>query len=477
MLAIFAGAEHVCGVTQPALPARWAAPARSAVAMVEEGPRANDPKMVANFWAPITDLPAVNLGGVVDAVGSSVAPPPFTKDFSKPMAIPQEGIDAAVEVMKSGRLFRYCATDSQVAHAEKEFADMVDRKYALGVNSCASAIMIALMVAGVEPGSKVLVNGFTFTAVPSSILRLGAEPVLVETTPYWTMDLDDLERKAATTDAKVMLLSHMRGKVCDMDRVAKICEDRGITLVEDCAHACGVKWRGRQLGYHAKVAAYSTQSDKVINAGEGGFLATDSDEMMAKAIYLSGAYERRYGKHLTQPPTELCEAAMLEQPNLSVRMSEMTAAVMRPLIKNLPDRVGQYNARYNAVVDVLRTDAGDHITVPEQLEEVSAVGDHLNFYLRDVTPEQNARFREVCTKMGVPVSWFRSGVNARWHVNWRKYGSPTFDLPATDNLLATAYDLKLPPYFDDADFVHLARVIAHSVNVAVSESEAEEFGV
>ena len=373
--------------------------------------------------------------------------------------------------MKSGRLFRYCALDSQVAHAEKEFADMVDRKYALGVNSCASAIMIALMVAGVESGSKVLVNGFTFTAVPSSILRLGAEPVLVETTPYWTMDLDDLEKKAATTDAKVILLSHMRGKVCDMDRVARICEERGITLVEDCAHACGVKWKGRQLGYHASVAAYSTQSDKVINAGEGGFLATDSDEMMAKAIYLSGAYERRYGKHLTQPPKELCEAAMLEQPNLSVRMSEMTAAVMRPLIKNLPDRVGQYNARYNTVIDIMREEAGDHITVPAQLEEVSPVGDHLNFYLRDVTPEQNAQFREVCTKMGVPVSWFRSGVNARWHVNWRKYGSPTFDLPATDSLLATAYDLKLPPYFEDEDFVHLARVIAHSVNVAVAEPD------
>lgn len=385
------------------------------------------------------------------------------------MAIPQEGIDAAIEVMQSGRLFRYCAVESQVANAEKEFAEMVTRKYALGVNSCASAIMLALMVAGVETGTKVLVNGFTFTAVPSSILRLGAEPVLVDTTPYWTMDLDDLEHKAATTDATVLLLSHMRGKVCDMDRVAKICEERGITLVEDCAHACGVKWRGRQLGYHAKVAAYSTQSDKVINAGEGGFLTTDDDAAMAKAIYLSGAYERRYGKHLVRPADDLCEEAMLGEPNLSVRMSELTAAVMRPLIKNLPERVIQYNARYTSVVDVLRSEAGEHITIPKQLDHVSTVGDHLNFYLRDVTPEQNARFREVCTKMGVPVSWFRSGVNARWHVNWRKYGSPTYELPTTDQLLSTAYDLKMPPYFEDEDFIHMARVIAHSVNVAVSE--------
>ena len=81
------------------------------------------------------------------------------------------------------------------------------------------------------------------------------------------MDLDDLEKKIEQfPDAKVLLLSHMRGKVCDMDRVVEICEKNGITLVEDCAHSCGVTWRGKQLGYHARVTAYSTQSDKVINS-------------------------------------------------------------------------------------------------------------------------------------------------------------------------------------------------------------------
>jgi len=121
---------------------------------------------------------------------------------------------------------------------------------------------------------------------------------------------------------------------------------------------------------------------------------------------------------------------------------------------------------------VLRRRAGEHIVVPEQVPQVSPVGDHLNFYLRDVTPEQNARFHEVCVGMGVPVSWFRSSVNARYHVNWRKYGAPSYELPQVDELLSTAYDLKLPPYFDDADFPHLAEVIAHAVNVAVGSEKA-----
>ena len=393
----------------------------------------------------------------------------------KRRSIPEEGIQAAVEVMRGGRLFRYCATSAETSHvaqAEKEFAEMVNQKYALGVNSCSSAIMLALMAVGVDPGDQVITNGFTFTALPSTIMRLGAEPVLVEATKSWTMDLDDLEKKIEQfPDAKVLLLSHMRGKVCDMDRVVEICEKNGITLVEDCAHSCGVTWRGKQLGYHARVTAYSTQSDKVINSGEGGFVTTDDDEIAAKIIYLSGCYERRYGKHAVRPADELCEVAMAEMPNLSCRMNEVTAAVMRPLIKNLPQRVEAYNRRYDAVVKVLREEAGDVIVVPTQDERVGTVGDHLNFYLTGVTDEQNALFRQTCVAMGVPVSWFQSKVNARWHVNWRKYGSPTFDLPNTDEVLRFAYDLKMPPYFDDEDFPAFAKVIAYASNVAAGKIE------
>ena len=107
----------------------------------------------------------------------------FEKDFTRPMSIPEEGIDAAVNICRNGRLFRYSsesAGDSQVALAEKEFADMTQARYAVGVNSCSSAILIALLGVGLERGDKVLTNAFTFTAVTSTLLRLGADPILVE---------------------------------------------------------------------------------------------------------------------------------------------------------------------------------------------------------------------------------------------------------------------------------------------------------
>lgn len=135
---------------------------------------------------------------------SKKAPSIFCKDFTRPMSIPDEGIEAAVEVLRSGRLFRYSSSSaavSQVALAEVEFAKATGARFAIGVNSCSSAILVALLCVGVQPGDKVLMNSFTFTAVASTILRLGAEPVLVE-----CCDRCDRRRSSSPVAATAMIL-------------------------------------------------------------------------------------------------------------------------------------------------------------------------------------------------------------------------------------------------------------------------------
>ncbi|CAM9265399.1 unnamed protein product [Scytosiphon promiscuus] len=430
-------------------------------------------------FSMVTSLPKPSQAGV----GQQQAPPVFTKDFTLPMGVPEESIAGVVDVLRSGRLNRYSASSaekSQVAQLEQELVDFTATgegpgvKYALGVNSCSSAILIALLTAGVKPGDEVLSNAFTFTAVPSSILRIDAKPVLVECLDSWVMDLDDLDKKAASSTAKVLLVSHMRSKVCDMDRLYEICEKHDLTVIEDCAHALGVNWRGTQLGNRAKLAAYSCQSDKLINSGDGGFLTTNDEEIFAKAIFLSGCYERRYGKHLLRGSDELMEKAMLSEPNLSLRMTEVTAAIIRPLLANLPERVKQFSRRYHEVVGILEKEVPDLIEVPKALEHASTVGDHLNFHLVNPTEEENLAFQAKTKEMGVPLNWLRSPVNARWHVNWRGYGGPVQDLPGTDAALATAYDLKLPPHFEDSDFEHIAKNIAYAARVTVRAGAQQE---
>ena len=83
------------------------------------------------------------------------------------------------------------------------------------------------------------------------------------------MDLEDMAAKiAANPDAKFMLVSHMRGKLCDMDAVTMMCDKAGITLIEDCAHSVGVFWGEKHSGHHGVVSCFSTQSHKAMNSGE-----------------------------------------------------------------------------------------------------------------------------------------------------------------------------------------------------------------
>ena len=95
-------------------------------------------------------------------------------------------------------------------------------------------------------------------------------------------------------------------------------------------------------------------------------------------------------------------------------MTEVTAAMMRPLIRNLySERKPRYNARYAMLCKVMAAMAGEHIFVPEQHEHVGNMGDHLNFTLRNVTPEQNAAFRDTVKELGITLGWFTSNATKR----------------------------------------------------------------
>ena len=146
-------------------------------------------------------------------------------DLSQPPPIPDEGIARAVEVLRTGWLHRYGETlgdRSEAALLEEEFAAFAGAKYCVAVNSCGSAMFLALVCAGVMPGDKVLMNAFTLAPVPGAIAHAQAAHVFVEITPDLVIDLADLERKAQQSGAKVLLLSHMRGHVADMTALMEL---------------------------------------------------------------------------------------------------------------------------------------------------------------------------------------------------------------------------------------------------------------
>ena len=207
----------------------------------------------------------------------------FTGSFTQQDPIPEDGIEAANAVMQSGRLHRYnIAGDEvpEVCRLEREFAAYLDARYCLAVTSGGYAMTTALRAVGVKPGDTVLSNAFTLAPVPGAIASVGAKADYVGVTEALTIDLDHLEQRLADTSARVLLLSHMRGHICDMDRLMALCDASGVTVIEDCAHTMGATWGGVQSGRHGLVGCYSTQTYKHMNSGEGGFVVTDDPQIV-----------------------------------------------------------------------------------------------------------------------------------------------------------------------------------------------------
>mgnify|MGYP000660488142 FL=1 len=394
----------------------------------------------------------------------------FKGSFTQQEPIPEEGIAAALDVLRSGRLHRYNLAPGEtgeVAALEREFADHIGAKHALAVTSGGYALATALRALGVGPGDRVLTNAFTLAPVPGAIASVGAVPVFVGVTEGLTIDLDDLAAKAG--EASVLMLSHMRGHLADMDRLMAICDAAGVTVVEDCAHTMGAAWRGVPSGRWGRVGCYSTQTYKHMNSGEGGFLVTDDDEVMARAVILSGSY-MLYSRHGTVPPEEVFEAVKYHTPNVSGRMDHLRAAILRPQLRLLEDQCERWNARYGTVEAGLRGTPG--LTVVERPEAARHVGSSFQFLLLDWEGGAIAEVIRRCAARGVELKWFGgaepAGFTSRYD-SWRY--APSEPMPATDRILRGILDMRLPLTFSLEDCAQIARIIRAEVG-AVWQSRA-----
>jgi dTDP-4-amino-4,6-dideoxygalactose transaminase len=329
--------------------------------------------------------------------------------------------------------------------------------------------MLLLKTSGLQPGGKVLSNAFTFGAVPSAIEHANGKAVYVESDYNHVMDVADLEKKLkANPDCKHVLVSHMRGKVADMDAIADVCEKYGATLLEDCAHSLGVMWQGKHTGHKSIACAISSQSYKMINSGEGGFFLTDDPDMAAKCAVYAGAYEGLASKHITVPGPEYFKDLPKEIPNYSLRMSNLAAAVIRPQILTLDERIEKYNRRYSELSVKLMERAGEHLSIPVNTPGVTRpVHDSLQCNLdKKFTPAMIQKFLDECSDHGLPVELFGHKSNARNFVNWG-FAPAEDPLPMTGEMLSRAFDVRMPLMWDDEDFEDMADVICESLEVAL----------
>ena len=390
----------------------------------------------------------------------------FKGSFTQQEPIPDDAIKAALTVLRHGRLHRYNLQDGEAGETallEAEFAAQCGAKFCLAVASGGYAMSTALRATGVRPGDKVLSNAFTLSPVPGAIASLGAVPVFVEVTRALTIDLVDLKRQIQRNGARALLLSHMRGHICDMDRLMEICNQAGVTVIEDCAHTLGASWRGTRSGQHGVAACYSTQTYKHLNSGEGGLLTSDDAGLMARATILSGSY-MHYGRHRAAPPDAVFEGVKYDTPNISGRMDNLRAAILRPQLRNLARQCAAWNERYRALEEGLRGTPG--LQIIERPEAEDFVGSSIQFLLPDRAPEDMADIVARCAARGVELKWFGAsepvGFTSKYD-SWR-YANPA-PMPITDQVLAGLLDMRLPLTFSLADCSLIARIIRAEVSV------------
>jgi 8-amino-3,8-dideoxy-alpha-D-manno-octulosonate transaminase len=235
----------------------------------------------------------------------------------------KEEMEAVIEVMKGGHLFRYGSENDpkflhKVSTLEREFAKYCDVRYGLATSSGTSSLLVSALALGLNPGDEIIVPAYTFVASYSSVIFAGIVPILAEIDESLTLDPDDIEHRI-TPRTKAIMPVHMLGNPCNMERILSIAKKHNLLVLEDSCQAAGASYKGKKAGSMGNIGAFSLNIFKTINSGDGGLIVTNDKNLYdtAFAIHDQGHNPSRLG-------VEVGKRNIL---GLNFRMTELSAAV------------------------------------------------------------------------------------------------------------------------------------------------------
>ena len=242
-----------------------------------------------------------------------------------------EEMDAVIEVMKTGYLFRYGSENDpkflhKVSTLEKEFASYCEVKFALATSSGTASLLASALALGLLPGDEIIVPAYTFVASYTSMIFAGLVPVLSEIDNSLTLDPDDIEKRI-TSRTRAIMPVHMLGNPCNMDRIMAIAKKHKLLVLEDSCQAAGASYKGKKIGSIGNIGAFSLNIFKTINSGDGGFVVTNDAILYETAfsVHDQGHKPMRFG-------VEVGNRNVL---GLNFRMNEITAAVGLAQLKKI----------------------------------------------------------------------------------------------------------------------------------------------
>lgn len=260
-----------------------------------------------------------------------------------------------------------------INEVERIIAKEVGCEYAVALSAGTAALHLAVKLAGVKPGQKVLCSDMTFSATVNPVVYEGGVPVFVDTEyDTWNMDPEALEKAFELyPEARVVDIAHLYGTPAKMDEIRAVCDRHGAVLIEDAAEALGAAYQGRQAGTFGRYNCISFNGNKIITGSSGGMLLTD-DQAAAEKV-------RKWS-------TQSREAAAWyqhEELGYNYRMSNIIAGVVRGQIPHLAEHIAQKKAIYERYQEGFRD-------LPVSMNPYDAARSEPNFWLSCLLIDEDA---------------------------------------------------------------------------------------
>jgi len=376
--------------------------------------------------------------------------------FSPPL-IGEEEIDEVVKTLRSG----WITTGPQVERFQSEFKEYVGAEAALALNSCTSALHVALAALGIGPGDRVVSTPMTFASSIHVIEHMGAEPVLVDVEPD-TLNIDPNQIEAAVKadpTIKAILPVHLYGHPAEMDPILDIARRHKLAVIEDAAHSLPARYKGRMIGAPAdgdvtNLVAFSFYATKNLTTGEGGMLTGPPDIIDQARVWSLHGMSRDAYKRYTAEGSWFYEVLL---PGFKYNMPDLQAAMGVQQLAKLPrfqrrrrEIVDQYHEAFATMEGLERPVERAHV---ESAWHIYAIRLHLDRLKID-----RSRFIEELRKRNIGSSVHFIPVHI--HPYYRdKYGFAPARFPVAFGAYERLVSLPLSPKLTDDDVADVIEAV------------------
>lgn len=372
-----------------------------------------------------------------------------------PFCAPSIGEEEIAEVTDALRRAQLSA-GPKVKTFERSFASYTGAKHAIALNSCTSALTLALAALRIGPGDEVIVPTMTFCATANVVEHRGATPVLVDVGEDMQLD-PAAAAKAISERTRAVIAVHYGGQACDLNSIFQLAGRNGIEVIQDAAHAVGTEYQRKKIGSHGKLTAFSFYPSKNITTGEGGMLTTDDDALAARVRELAVHGIRRVARAESEN-NQTWEYEVYE-PGYKANMPEMQAAIGIQQLKKLEQFVTRRRKiarRYSEAFKDL-----DELILPADLPQRPHVY-HL-YTLRILSGafnRQNFMHHLRSSQIGASVHF----IPLHHHPFYRtKYAHPADAFPVADNLFRQIVSIPLYPAMSDEDVEDVIAAVRRAV--------------